>query len=148
MAFKNIKAYLRRRKLRSHSIAKEVDLAGQSFGARSGVWTCHPEVLSSSSIVYSFGVGDNIAWDLAMIEAHGLEVHAFDPTPRSIEWISRQNLPSSFVFHDYGLAAFDGDIELFEPRKEGKINYTSRREKKAVESKFAVRCVASEAVNR
>ena len=130
MAFKKLKAKLRQRKLRSHSIVVDTDLSKRSFGARSGVWTVHPEGLGPHSIVYSFGVGDNIAWDLAMIETHGLELHAFDPTPRSIEWISRQKLPPSFHFHDFGLAHFDGEIELFEPRKVHKINYTSRAEKK------------------
>jgi FkbM family methyltransferase len=130
MAFKTLKAKLRQRKLRSHAIVVESDLSKQRFGARSGVWTVHPDVLGPQSVIYSFGVGDNIAWDLAMIETYGLELHAFDPTPRSIGWMSRQALPASFHFHSYGLADFAGEIELFEPRKERNMNYTSRAEKK------------------
>ena len=30
-------------------------------------------------MVYSFGVGQDISWDLAMIERFGVTVHAFDP---------------------------------------------------------------------
>ena len=49
-----------------------------SYGARSGVWSIVPEVLTPASVVYSAGVGNNIAWDLEMIERHGVELHAFD----------------------------------------------------------------------
>jgi FkbM family methyltransferase len=83
--------------------------------------------LSSKSVVYSFGVGDNIAWDLALIERYGATVHAFDPTPVSIEWISRQTLPAAFQFHPWGLAAFDGELEFYPPRKATSTHYSQER---------------------
>ena len=43
-----------------------------------------------------------------LIERFGSHVHAFDPTPKSIQWIKAQTLPAPFHFHDVGLAAYDG----------------------------------------
>ena len=49
-------------------------------------------------VVYSFGVGTDIAFDLAMMKKYSAKVCAFDPTPKSIKWVENQDLPSSFRF--------------------------------------------------
>jgi FkbM family methyltransferase len=124
MAFDWIKAYLRRRKLRARAVVPEVDLPVVRYGARTGVWAVHPDVLRPGSVVYSFGVGDNIAWEQAMIARHPVELHAFDPSPRSIAWVRGQQLPERFHFHPFGLAHFDGDLPLYPPGRTGKFNYS------------------------
>ena len=65
---------------------------------------------SSTSIVYSFGVGMNATFDVDLIKKFGVTVYAFDPTPLSIEWVKGQDLPERFVMHEYGIADFDGDV--------------------------------------
>ena len=92
-----------------------------------GDWTMLAGPLSTDSVVYSFGVGDNVAWDLALIERFGTTVHAFDPTPASIAWVSRQTLPPAFQFHPWGLAAFDGELEFYPPRKATSTHYSQER---------------------
>jgi len=92
----------------------EVDCPGQLFlGSKYGGWWVCPSTISPSSIIYSFGVGDDISFDLAMIERYQVHVFAFDPTPRSIDWLSTQNLPEHFHFFDYGVAKFDGTAKLY-----------------------------------
>ena len=76
-------------------------------------------------MIYSFGVGNNIAWDLEMIEHYGVELHAFDPTPRSVDWIGEQSLPEGFHFHPVGLCGFDGLSGFVVPRREHQFNYSS-----------------------
>jgi hypothetical protein len=83
----------RRWQLRRRGVVKQIALDTFSAGDRSGVWVVTPELLSASSVVYSFGVGDNLAWEVAMIARFGLTVHAFDPTPPSIAWVGKQKLP-------------------------------------------------------
>lgn len=63
--------------------------------------------LDEKSLVYSFGVGYDISFDLDLIEAKGCEIHAFDPTPAVAEWLSSQELPPQFHFHPWGLADKD-----------------------------------------
>ena len=92
-----------------------------------GGWSLRPAGLGPDSIVYSFGVGDNVAWDLEMIRRFGCTVHAYDPTPASIAWVARQALPPQFVFHDCGIASFDGTLEFYPPRKDGNTHYSHER---------------------
>jgi len=84
---------------------------GTDYG---GWWVC-PDLLGPDSIIYSIGVGTDVSFDLALIEAFGCAVHAFDPTPRSMAWVERQRLPAGFHFHPWGVAAASGHIELAAP---------------------------------
>ena len=77
------------------------------MGTDYGGWEVLPALLSPSSVVYGAGVGNDISWDLALIEAVGCRVHAFDPTPRCLAFISQQTLPSLFSFHPWGFAEVD-----------------------------------------
>ena len=92
-----------------------------------GDWALWPQAISPGSTVYSFGVGDNVAWDLAMIRRFGVTVHAFDPTPASIAWVKRQKLPRQFVFHDLGVSNFDGTLDFYPPRRSGNTHYSQER---------------------
>src|SRR4051812_17502788 len=78
------------------------------LGSRDARWCICPLNLREDSVVYSFGVGTDISFDLELIDRFGVQVHAFDPTPRSISWLKSQNLPDRFIFHDYGVSDHDG----------------------------------------
>lgn len=89
-----------------------------------GGWAVNPELLTKDSVVYSFGIGEDISFDLALIERVGCTVHAFDPTPRSIAWVRAQKLPPQFVLHEYGLGATDGTVTFFPPKNPKHISHT------------------------
>jgi FkbM family methyltransferase len=76
-------------------------------------------------LVYSFGVGEDVSFDLELIRRFDVQLHAFDPTPRSIEWLKTQELPSAFKIHEYGIADFDGTCEFFPPSDPAHISHTS-----------------------
>jgi FkbM family methyltransferase len=132
MLLKSLKTTYRRYRLQRARVLEESAAAGQSLGrpVELGNWTMLPAPLSPHSVVYSFGVGDNIAWDLAVIERSGATVHAFDPTPASIAWVRQQNLPDALQFHPWGLAAFDGELALYPPRKAGNTHYSQERRRR------------------
>ena len=114
--FQAVKNLYRRWELSRRGIARELSLTTFSAGDRSGVWTVWPDGLGPDSVVYSFGVGDNLAWDLALADRFGLTVHAFDPTPASVAWVARQSLPPGLHFHPVGLAGHDGTLNFAAPR--------------------------------
>jgi FkbM family methyltransferase len=126
MLLKSLKTTYRRYWLNRVSVLDESAAACEALGrpVELGNWTMFPGPLTPDSVVYSFGVGDNIAWDLAVIERCGATVHAFDPTPASIAWIRKQNLPDALEFHSWGLAAFDGELTFYPPRKAGNTHYS------------------------
>jgi FkbM family methyltransferase len=78
-------------------------------------WAISPKGISRDSIVYSFGVGDDVSFDFSMIEKYGVCVHAFDPAPQAAQWLGRQTLPERFKFHEVGVSNRDGSVELFSP---------------------------------
>ena len=122
---KSFKQYFRHQKLRSAGLVPKLDRETIAYGDRSGMWNCIVDILPQKPIVYSFGVGNNIAWDLQMVNLHNAELHAFDPTPRSVKWMEKQQLPHGFQFHPTGLSNHNGTMEFFVPRKSHKVNYSS-----------------------
>lgn len=78
------------------------------LGSDYGGWEVLPGLLSPESVVYGAGVGDDISWDLALIDSVGCRVHAFDPTPRCLSFLGEQMLPSLFCFRPWGFAEVDG----------------------------------------
>lgn len=94
------------------------------LGSDYGGWTICPDDIGPESIVYSFGVGDDISFDLALIAQFDLNIYAFDPTPRSINWIRGQQLPANFNFTDIGLADYDGQAAFSPPDNPLHVSYT------------------------
>jgi FkbM family methyltransferase len=94
------------------------------LGKEGACWCVCPQELSASSVVYSFGVGEDISFDLALIEHFGSQVQAFDPTPRSIEWLQSRTLPEKFVFHAYGVAGFDGSCAFLPPENPAHVSHS------------------------
>lgn len=105
------------RLLRTPQIQCPVEAVGgrENDPDRFGRLVLNPQLLSKSSVVYAFGVGDDISFDLALSTRFGCTVHAFDPAPRSIEWVNNQRTPPEWIFHHYGLSDVDGTITLYPP---------------------------------
>lgn len=94
------------------------------LGSEYGGWEIIANGLDAQSVVYSFGVGEDASFDIALIERFGLSVHAFDPTPKSIDWVKRQGFPSQFVLHEYGVGASDGEVNFYPPEDASHVSYT------------------------
>lgn len=93
-------------------------------GGAYGGWTLCPDGLSPRSLMYSFGVGEDASFDLQAISRYGLQVYAFDPTPRSIEWVRRQDWPAEFNFYPIGVAARNGTITFRPPENPDHVSHT------------------------
>lgn len=94
------------------------------LGTTYGGYAVVPSVLGPASVVYSFGVGQDASFDLAVIERFGATVHAFDPTPRSRAWVDAQRWPPEFRFHPVGVAGADGTLALHAPPDPAHVSYS------------------------
>jgi FkbM family methyltransferase len=108
---------------RGRRIPVQVRCAKQYFGNEHAEWCVCPDGLSEESIVYSFGVGTDISFDLELIRRFGMRVDGFDPTPRAIAWLRSQDLPEKFVFHDYGIGGHDGNVIFRAPQDPSDVSY-------------------------
>jgi FkbM family methyltransferase len=89
-----------------------------TLGNKNASFTVNPEIISASDIAYSFGIGTDISFDLQLIEKYGVRVFAFDPTPKSIEWLKLQELPEFFKAFPVGLANYNGEADFYLPVNE------------------------------
>jgi len=97
---------------RMTAIRKSVRVPSAWYGNVYGGFFVNPSLINSQSIVYSFGIGEDISFDRMMIEQHHCQLFAFDPTPKSIQWVKNQHLPQEFHFQEYGLATETGMAEF------------------------------------
>ncbi|MEX2215041.1 MAG: FkbM family methyltransferase [Phycisphaeraceae bacterium] len=102
----------------------QVCLPRQTHGSLDGLWCISPRGLSESSIVYSLGVGTDISFDLSLIEVFGLNVWAFDPTPKSLQWLQGQTLPDEFHIVPAGIADYDGEATFAPPIDPQHVSHT------------------------
>ncbi|MCA9177789.1 MAG: FkbM family methyltransferase [Planctomycetales bacterium] len=136
---KQIKQAIRTARLRRQQL-QDLNATTCLPGGERGGWPVLPELLHRDAVVYSFGVGDNIAWDLGMIEQFGVTVHAFDPTPESVAWFEAQDTPPALQFHACGLSHRDGLLEFYPPKKPGRMHYSQDRQKFTRSSHQKVSC--------
>jgi len=94
------------------------------LGSEYGRWPLLPAMTSDRSVVYSFGVGEDITFDLAAIERFHCQIYAFDPTPRSVKWIKDQPTPPEFHFHEFGIDAKPGEMLFHPPKLDTHVSYT------------------------
>lgn len=106
----------------------DVDLPFRFLGTEYGGW---PLLASTQrgAVVYSFGIGEDISFDLGAIECFGCFVSGFDPTPTSVAWVKTQTLPEQFTFHPIGIAAQNGEAEFFPPAIEGHVSFSANPSK-------------------
>lgn len=86
----------------------------ERFGSDYGGWTLCIDGICKNSTIYSLGVGYDISFDIDLIRRFDVTIHAFDPTPSSIEWIGKQKMPKQFVMHPIAISDFNG-IGAFMP---------------------------------
>ncbi len=94
------------------------------FGNQGANWTFIPGNLDENSIIYSFGVGEDISFDLGLIKKFDLQIYAFDPTPKSIKWVKSQKTPVNFKLHEYGLSDKNGEVTFFPPKNPNHVSAT------------------------
>lgn len=93
----------------------DITVEYEVLGSKYGGWPVSVSGLGSQSTVYSFGAGTDISFDLAAIEKFGCMVLVFDPTSKSIAWITGQTLPDRLMFYPIGIDQADGEAVFHSP---------------------------------
>jgi FkbM family methyltransferase len=96
----------------------------EKFGTEYGGYWLDSSKMDGSAVVYSLGIGEDISFDLSLIERSGVGVEAFDPTPKVKEWLAEQSLPPQFHFHATGIAGHDGEETFYVPPREDWVSHS------------------------
>ncbi len=110
--FKKVNSYKPSRQIKNVKVIKRGNY-GNSF-------SFVPELLNAKPIVYSFGVGGDVSFDLALINEFNAEVYAFDPTPEVVNWVKENaGFSPNFHFYAYGLSDKDGSENFYMSQSDG-----------------------------
>lgn len=94
---------------------KNIKLKHKWYGSRYGGFFIYPDILNKESIIYSFGIGEDISFDLRISELHNCNIFCFDPTPKSINWVRNQKLPNKLNIFEFGISNKSGLTDFYLP---------------------------------
>jgi FkbM family methyltransferase len=98
----------------------------RKIGSDYGGWVVPTSLLSDSSICYCAGVGEDISFDMALIDTFGCEVFAFDPTPVASKHVERNaKHVSRYHFYDVGLWSEDQTLRFFGPTDPKDVSHSA-----------------------
>jgi FkbM family methyltransferase len=107
----------------SHSSSYELQRVGTEYGG----WTYDSSPLTSQSIVYSIGLGEDTSWDEGILSRHNLQIWGFDPTPKSLEYVRNRKQLQVENFHlvPEGLATTPGTRIFTKPKDANHVSMRS-----------------------
>ena len=90
-----------------------------------GNWVIPEDILSPSAICYCAGVGEDIDFELMLIERFGTYVYAFDPTPRAIEHVNKvASKIDKFRFLPVGIWSSDETLRFYAPENPTHVSHS------------------------
>ncbi len=97
----------------------------KKIGSNYGEWVVPTSVISDNSICYCVGCGEDITFDLGLIDIFGCHVYGFDPTPRAIAHVKKvasQN--SKYHFSEIGLWDKEDTLKFFVPKNPEHVSHS------------------------
>jgi FkbM family methyltransferase len=89
-------------------------------------WSIPVACLGPDSVVVDVGLGEDISFSTSLIDRYHCSVHAFDPTPRAIDYVEQLAYPN-VCLHKFGLASIGGRASFYLPNNERYISGTLTR---------------------
>lgn len=101
------------------NIQLNIEWAGSSYGG----FFILPNLLDKDSVIYSFGIGEDISFDEELLDKFNCNIFAFDPTPKCIKWISKKNnIHPKFNFYPFGIDIVSGNVDFLLPKNESFVS--------------------------
>lgn len=77
-------------------------------GLEYGGFSINDKNIDATSIIYSFGIGEDISFDKNLMAKFGCHIFAYDPTPRAQYFVENAEAGDKYHFEAIGLANHDG----------------------------------------
>ncbi len=85
----------------------DIERVGTAYGG----WPVPLGLISNRSIVYSVGAGEDVSFDLGLVERCGCEVHSFDPTDGAARHVAR-TAHGRLAFHQVAVWTHNGVLRM------------------------------------
>ena len=97
----------------------------ERLGTSYGGYVVPTHLIAPEWVCYSAGLGEDISFELELIRRFGCTVDAFDPTPKSIEYVSAvAKTNTQLHFHPYGLWGSDSGQRFYTPRDPSHVSHS------------------------
>ncbi len=98
----------------------------EKIGSDYGGWSVPVDCISQDWICYCGGVGEDITFDLGMIDRFGCSVWAFDPTPRAIRHVEDVAAAQPhFHFQPVGLWSHAATLRFYAPQNPDFVSHSA-----------------------
>jgi FkbM family methyltransferase len=97
----------------------------RQIGTEYGGWVVPTDLLNANSVCYCVGCGEDISFDLGLIEQFGCDVFAFDPTPRAIKYV-KENTAQNTKYHFFELGLWDKEdiLKFYVPKNPKYVSHS------------------------
>ena len=90
-------------------------------GSNYGGFYLHPDNLNNQSVIYSFGLGEDISFDLAVINKFNCKVYGFDPTPKSLQFVEQFD-ENNLIVRGIGIGKTKGSLNFYLPKNPNHVS--------------------------
>jgi FkbM family methyltransferase len=111
---------------RGTDIYTDVHVPFEFHGSDYGGWAIAADSLRADSVVLSFGIGEDITFDEAIIGKYSCTVHAFDPTPKALAYVE-PFVSDKLKVYPWGLGAKDANRTFYLPRNPRYVSGSTSR---------------------
>lgn len=98
----------------------------EKIGAECGAWIVPTNKLNRESICYCVGVGENITFDVVLIERFGCRVFAYDPTPRAALHVQNHAANcDNYIYERIGVWDKDEVVRFYAPANPRNVSHSA-----------------------
>lgn len=135
--FRKLKYIFQGKYIKVNQIKRDKQWIGNSYG---GFYLANNSI-NKDSIIYSIGIGEDVSFDLDIIEKYSCKVFAFDPTPKSVNWVNKNVTNNNFNFSPIGISKEKGSRLFYLPKNDKHVSGSLEKistinEEMAVELEF------------
>lgn len=97
----------------------------KKIGSPYGGWIVPVDLIKKNWICYCGGVGEDITFDLGLINIFSCNVYAFDPTPRAKLHVEKEakNI-EKYKYYNVGLWSSKMTLKFYEPRNQEHVSHS------------------------
>ena len=95
------------------------------LGTEYGGWYIPEDILNDKSICYCVGCGEDISFDIELINKYNSTVVGIDPTPRAIKYVTENTKDvSNYIFESVGLWDEKTTLKFYEPKNKEHVSHS------------------------